>query len=97
MKMRKHRKINMGIAVVTSTSDIRAVIDHPELEEMRKQQNSDAAPSGPTLDSVDERRPATTQRSRPKQGAPIEIPIPTERQFTSDLGKLLLRRKPPQS
>ncbi|HVC45436.1 MAG TPA: hypothetical protein VND20_11520 [Candidatus Binataceae bacterium] len=36
------------------------------------------------------------QLTTPKQGKPIEIPVPTKRQFTDDLGKLM-RRKPPQS
>ena len=43
--------------------------------------------------SLTSRKGRPTQQTTPKDGEPIEIPVPTKKQFARDLGKLM-RRKP---
>jgi hypothetical protein len=87
---------NTGMSVVIVPWKLIELLEVPLLknkrEEARRQRQSEIVAAE---DFAEQPRKAT-QLTTPKEGNPVEIPIPTERQFTSDLGKLL-RRKPSQS
>jgi hypothetical protein len=78
-------KINMGIAIVTPAKDILAVINHPELIDMRNQITQKVKrKSQIALDSAE----PVVQKTK---GDAI-IPIPTKNQFLKDLEKATRKR-----
>ncbi len=87
-------QLNVGIAVVVPAAQIRDILYHPRLVEMRKA--GDAKIRHNRTPSPDATVPrARTQRTLAKeQKDRIDIPVPSRSQFESDLEKAIRKRKP---
>lgn len=88
-------KSNSGFACIIPAWKLRALLDSEELQSMRAEEERKRVTKrahGPMLDVAEGK--VRTQHTKPKIGEPIEIPIPTEKHFFDDLGKLTRRRKP---
>jgi hypothetical protein len=83
-----------GMAGVVPAWKLLEVLSTPEVVEVRRAKEKNEAKI--TRGKLDIRSSQTRQSTRPKEGSPIEIPVPTEKTFFGDLKKVM-RRKPPQS
>jgi hypothetical protein len=89
--------INSGIAIVTPAENLRELLmDNEEVVKDRQRRALAEKKKRPVATPDLLRSVGRRQLTTPKQGKPIEIPIPTKKQFARDLGTLM-RRKPPQS
>lgn len=80
-------QVNMGIALITPSQDIAAVInDEHFVKERKRMDQMKAKQMGPTLDSAF----GATQQT--KSDHPITIPVPTRKNFMSALKKATTRR-----
>lgn len=80
-----------GMAGVVPAWKLLEVLSTDEVIKMRRvKEKSEAKITRAKLDV----RSSATQATRPKEGSPIEIPIPTEKTFFGDLKKIVRRERP---
>jgi hypothetical protein len=81
-----------GMAGVVPAWKLRDMLDLPEVVEMRKADEKRVGQSrGPRLDSA---KPPSQKTRAPEREDRIDIPIPTRKQFETDLGKAIRKQKP---
>jgi hypothetical protein len=85
---------NTGMAVVIAAWKLAQLLE--ESAPLKKKREEALRQRRTQIVAAEDYAEGQTQLTRPKQGEPIEIPTPTKKQFTRDLGKLM-RRKPPES
>lgn len=87
-------KVNSGIAIITPAEHIRELLMREDVAEERERQDAETRLQRPTATPDFAGEPRRNQRTTPKQGKAVQIPIPSKRQFIEDLTKATRKRKP---